>query len=231
MDMNRDFGHPCWKPKADKCSDLFARAAGVSYWDNFVLRLSLVLKLIQVSADGLPALHFYLCNVFASLIRGLLCMIAHKNGVLSSHRWGMAKDSVCAKGNLCGGCQRAGYDNQQILQASLCERVQMWRLLQWGESELHEHEYNLRVKNGKWAYLHAFPLPWLSKKGGERGCLVSEILLWKICLLCHNKQKNWLFYPCGVNAGMCNDILHSCRIITNVYICVEMENQTLRKWL
>lgn len=61
----------------------------------------------------------------------------------------MAKNSVCAKGNLRGSCQRAGYNNQQIFQASLCERVQMWRLLQRGESQLHEHKHNLRVENGK----------------------------------------------------------------------------------
>lgn len=76
-------------------------------------------------------------------------MIVHKNGVFSSHRRRMAKDPVCAKGNLCGSCQRAGYNNQQIFQASLCERVQMWRLLQRGESQLHEYKYNLRVENGK----------------------------------------------------------------------------------
>ena len=125
---------------------------------------------------------FYLTNQ-----RFNIPMIAHKNGVFSSHRWGMAEDSMCTQGNLRGSCQRAWYNNQQIFQASLCERVQMWRLLQWGESELHEYKYNLCVENGKWGYSSAFFLPWLSKTGGEGGCLVSEILLWKICLLYHNK--------------------------------------------
>lgn len=100
---------------------------------------------------------------------------------------------MCAKGNLCGSCQRAGYNNQQIFQASLCECIQMWRLLQRGESELHEYKYNLRVENGKWGNSSVFFLPQVSKKGGEGGCLVSEILLWKICLHYHNKQKNWFF--------------------------------------
>lgn len=158
-------------------------------------------------------------------------MIAHKNGVFSSHRWGMAKDSMCAKGNLRGSCQRAGYNNQQIFQASLCECIQMWRLLQRGESELHEYKHNLRVENGKWGNSTAFFLPQVSKKGGEGGCLVSEILLWKICLHYHNKQKNWFFYPCGVNADKGNSILCSHGIIKNGHLCVEMENQDLRKWM
>lgn len=97
---------------------------------------------------------------------------------------------MCAKGNLRGSGQRAGYNNQQIFQASLCECVQMRRLLQRGESELHEYKYNLCVENGKWGYSSAFFLPWLSKKGGERGCLVSEILLRNICLHYQNKQNN-----------------------------------------
>lgn len=97
---------------------------------------------------------------------------------------------MCAEGNLRGSCQGAGYNDQQILQASLCERVQMRRLLQRGEPELREYEYNLCVENGKWGYSSAFFLPWCSEKGGKRGCLVSEILLRKICLHYHNKQQN-----------------------------------------
>uniref|UniRef100_A0A8C9G824 Platelet-derived growth factor (PDGF) family profile domain-containing protein n=1 Tax=Pavo cristatus TaxID=9049 RepID=A0A8C9G824_PAVCR len=45
---------------------LLDTSPSMHYWDNFVLCLSLVLKLIQVSADGLSAL-------YTSLIRGLLC--------------------------------------------------------------------------------------------------------------------------------------------------------------
>lgn len=77
-------------------------------------------------------------------------------------------------------------------------------------------------------YMHSLCPGSQRREGKEDVWFLKSCYERSVCSVITNRRMDF-FYLCGVNTGMCNDILHSCCIIKNVYICVEMENQVLRK--